>query len=133
MVARQAHNLEVAGSIPASATKFVLFKLFVVMKKVCAFIESTVGWLIWCITTIWSFASAAMLGGNLTKGVVVVAAFLSGYWFVKEFCHTTNDDDAPVEVDESKTEIKPIGFKQGGTKAKKATKVTTRSKKAKEQ
>lgn len=103
------------------------------MKKVCAFIESTTGWLIWCLATIWSLASAATLGGIVTKCVVIVAAFLSGYWFVKEFCQTTNDDDAPVEVDESNTESKSIGFKQGGTKTKKATKVTTRSKKAKEQ
>ena len=103
------------------------------MKKVCAFIESTAGWLIWCLATIWSLASAATLGGNVTKCVVVVAAFLSGYWFVNEFCQTVNGDNTPVEVDEPKTEPKPIGFKQGGTKTKKASKVTTKSKKAKEQ
>lgn len=103
------------------------------MKKVCAFIESTAGWLIWCIATIWSLVSAATLGGIVTKCVVIVAAFLSGYWLVKEFCQTMNGDYTPVEVDEPKTESKPIGFKQGGTKAKKATKVTTGSKKTKEQ
>lgn len=103
------------------------------MKKVCAFIESTAGWLIWCIATIWSLASAATLGGIVTKCVVVVAAFLSGYWFVKEFCQSMSGDDTPVEVDELKTESKPIGSKQGGTKTKKATKVTTKPKKTNEQ
>lgn len=103
------------------------------MKKVCAFIESTVGLLIWCLATIWSFISSATLGSNVTKCVAVVAAFFSGYWFVKEFCQTVNGDDTPVEVDEPKTEPKTIGFKHGGIKTKKATKATTRSKKAKEQ
>ena len=44
-----------------------------------------------------------------------------------------NGDNTPEEVDEPKTEPKPIGFKQGGTKTKKASKVTTKPKKAKEQ
>lgn len=103
------------------------------MKKVCAFIESTAGWLIWCLATLWSLVSAASLGGSVTKCVVVVAAFLSGYWFVKEFCQTVNGDDTTAEVDETNAESKPIGFKQGGTKTKKAAKVTTKTKKAKEQ
>lgn len=104
------------------------------MKKVYAFIESTVGWLIWCIATIYSLATASMLGNNFTKAVVIIAAFLSGYWFVRVFCDSVSKkNDTPVEVDEPVTESKPIGFKQGGAKTKKAIKVTTKTKKAKEQ
>lgn len=104
------------------------------MKKVCTFIESTAGWLIWCIATLYSLATAATLGNMVTKIIVIIAAFFSGYWFVKGFCDSiSKKDDTQVEVDEPVTESKPIGFKQGGTKTKKAAKVTTRTKKAKEQ
>lgn len=104
------------------------------MKKVCDFIESTVGWLIWCVATIYSLATAATLGNNFSKAVVIIAAFLSGYWFVKGFCDTcSKKSETPVGVDEPVTESKPIGFKQGGNKTKKATRVTTKTKKAKEQ